>query len=86
MSISPNILRQAPSPTPLVIDTGRQNKNDQTDKNGALKTVNKIDNPVPKLGEKKSTLSVFKETVMSKLQEKLRDRARVLAKSMEVSD
>jgi hypothetical protein len=50
-----------------VIETGRQNKNDTTDLNEASKTVNDVNHPVPQLGGKKSTLSVFKETVMSKL-------------------
>ena len=67
VSISPSTLQQAPSPKPLVIETGRQNKNDTTDLSETSKTVNDVNNPVPQLGGKKSTLSVFKETVMSKL-------------------
>ena len=69
-----------------MVDTGRQNKNVLISKIEPPSTVAKLDFPVPQLNEKRSNLSVFKESVMSKLQEKLRDRARVLAKSMEVSD
>lgn len=69
-----------------MVDTGRQNKNVLISKIEPPSTIAKLDCPVPQLNEKRSNLSVFKESVMSKLQEKLRDRARVLAKSMEVSD